>query len=146
MHEKFYASGEVEELCLGAYLGELSASLLRFRAPEANKIRLVSNLQRLKAPSRLAVPLGLIVNEFIVNSLKYAFDDGSGTIGIRLEESALRAVRLILWDDGKGLPQERQGGIGMQLISGFARQIGAAVEWQNAGGTRLSLTIQRQSG
>ena len=144
VHEKLYTSGEVEQLCLGTYLGELSASLLRFRVPEAGKVRLVSDLQRLQVSPQLAVPLGLIVNEFIVNSLKYAFDDGSGTIGIRLEESAPGIARLTLWDDGKGLPQERRDGVGMPLISGLAQQIGAAAEWEGEGGIRLSLTIPRE--
>jgi two-component sensor histidine kinase len=145
VHDKFYVSGEVERLCLGTYLAELGASLLRFRAPEAGKVRLVSDCRQLCVSARLAVPLGMIVNEFIVNSLQYAFDDGNGTIGIRLEESAPRVARLTLWDDGKGLPQERRSGVGMQLISGFARQIGAAMEWESKGGTLLILTIPCES-
>ena len=110
VHQKLYDSDEVAQLSLGAYLGELSASLLRFRAPEAGNVRLVVDVEEMQLEPRRALPLGLIVNEFIVNSLKHAFDHGNGTIGIRLKAGPPGTVRLTLWDDGKGLPQQRNGG------------------------------------
>ena len=51
-----------------------------------------------------------LVNEFIVNSLKYAFDHGDGTIGIRLDDRPPGTACLTLWDDGKGLPQGLRAG------------------------------------
>jgi two-component sensor histidine kinase len=141
VHEKLYGSGEVARLSLGSYLGDLAASLLRFRAPDGGKVRLVVDAREIPIEPRRALPLGLIVNEFIVNSLKYAFDHDAGVIGIRLEDVRAGTPRLTLWDDGKGLPQERSGGLGMQLISGFAQQIGATVEWNSDGGTRLTIAI-----
>ena len=146
VHQKLYDSGEVAQLSLGAYLGELSASLLRFRAPETGNVRLVVDVEEMQLEPRRALPLGLIVNEFIVNSLKHAFDHGNGTIGIRLKAGPPGTVRLTLWDDGKGFPQQRDGGLGMQLIEGFAQQIGAAVEWDSDHGTQLTLTLQREQG
>lgn len=128
---------------MGAYLGELSVSLLRFRAPEAGNVGLVIDVEDMQLEPPRALPLSLIVNEFIVNSLKHAFDHGDGTIGIRLKAGPPGTVRLTLWDDGQGLPQQRDGGLGMQLIEGFAQQIGAAVEWDSNRGTQLTLTLQR---
>jgi two-component sensor histidine kinase len=107
---------------------------------------LVVDVEDMQLEPRRALPLGLIVNEFIVNSLKHAFDHANGTIGIRLKAGSPGTVRLTLWDDGKGLPQQRDGGLGMQLIEGFAQQIGAAVEWDSDHGTRLTLTLQRGQG
>lgn len=141
VHEKLYGSGEMAPLSLGEYLGALGADLLRFRGPEAGKVRLVVDAEEMQIEPRRALPLGLIANEFIVNSLKYAFDSAEGAIGIHLEDNPTGTVRLTLWDDGKGLPQDRRDGLGMQLIGGFARQIGASLEWQSNGGTRLTLTF-----
>jgi two-component sensor histidine kinase/putative methionine-R-sulfoxide reductase with GAF domain len=140
VHDQLYGSVEMAPLSLASYLRALGASLLRFRAPEAGKTRLIVDAQEIQIEPRRALPLGLIVNEFIVNSLKHAFEGDEGTIGIRLEDSSAGA-RLILWDDGKGLPHDRRGGLGMQLIAGFAQQIGAALHWDTNGGTRLSVTI-----
>jgi two-component sensor histidine kinase len=145
VHEKLYGAGQVAQLSLGEYLGELADGLLRFRAPDAGKVRLVLEVHEIHIEPPRAVPLGLIVNEFIVNSLKHAFDHGEGTIGIRLEDRPLETARLTLWDDGKGLPQEPRGGLGMELIRGFAQQIGATVEWNSDGGAELRVTIPRAS-
>ncbi len=92
-----------------------------------------------------AVPLGIIATEFITNSFKYAFDGAPGTIGVRLE-AVVDKVRLTLWDDGKGLPEDRQTGTGMQLVTGFARQLHADVDWEGQGGTRVSLTFPASAG
>jgi two-component sensor histidine kinase len=53
---------------------------------------------------------------------------------------------LTLWDDGKGLPEDRQAGTGMQLVAGFARQLHADVDWASQGGTRLSVTFPISAG
>jgi anti-sigma regulatory factor (Ser/Thr protein kinase) len=56
-----------------------------------------------------AVPLGLILNEFVTNSLKYAFDGQGGIITVGVELLAEGRVRLRLSDNGKGLPLSPDG-------------------------------------
>ena len=141
VHDQLHAVGGVDRVDLGSYLGVLASSLLAFHAEQASAIRLVSEVQPVVVPSSIAVPLGIITTEFITNSFKYAFAAGGGTIGIRLEELAADEVRFTLWDDGKGLPETRQTGTGMQLVAGFASQLHAQVAWASQGGTRLSLTL-----
>ena len=97
------------------------------------RVRLVSDIERLEVASDTAVPFGLITSEFITNSLKYAFGDGPGVIGLRVEAAGsgpgAGEVRVTLWDDGRGLPAERSGGTGLGLIGGLARQVGASAAW-----------------
>lgn len=150
VHDKLYAAGGAERLDLGTYLSELMASLLQFHGEGARNVRLASEVGSLLVSPELAVPIGIIVTEFITNSLKYAFPDGRGLIGVRLEATPGTA-RLILWDDGKGLPEARPSGTGMQLIAGFARQIGAEAEWESDkwesdSGAKLSLTLPVGAG
>lgn len=143
IHDKIYSteSGH-DRTCLGTYLLELAASLLAFHGEEVTaRVRLASHIERLDVASDTAVPFGLIASEFITNSLKYAFGDGSGTIGLRVENTGARQGRVTLWDDGRGLPNERSGGTGIKLIEGFASQIGANVAWSGIGGTRLVLSL-----
>ncbi len=145
VHDRLYAAGGIDHLDLGPYLTELTASLLRFHGKEASGVRLVCELGSLSVPPELAVPVGIIVTEFITNSLKYAFGDEGGSIGIQLAQVASGTARLTLWDDGKGLPEARPTGTGMQLIAGFARQLGAEAERESDGGTRLGLTLPTAS-
>jgi two-component sensor histidine kinase len=143
LHDKLYLAGDVDRVDLGAYLGELAGTLLRFHAEEARRIRLVLEMRRMVVQPEQAAPLGLIVNEFITNSLKYAFEGPDGMIGLRLEPARGGELRVILWDDGRGLPAERSGGTGMRLVEGLARQLSARVEWSAAGrGTRLTLLFR----
>jgi len=142
LHDKLYLAGDVDRVDLGAYLGELAGTLLRFHAQEDMRVRLVLELRRLIVPPSQAAPVGLIVNEFITNSLKYAFDEHPGTIGLRLDPARGGTARLLLWDDGKGLPGDRSGVTGMRLIEGLVRQMSGRLDWVVGGqGTRLSLVL-----
>lgn len=79
-------------------------------------------------------------------ALKYAFEDGPGTVGLRIATLADGGVCVELWDDGKGLPPGRVtgGGTGMRLIANLARQLHSRLEWGagGGGGTRLQMNFQ----
>jgi two-component sensor histidine kinase len=141
VHDRLYATREVDRLDLGTYLGELAATLLRFHRGGATNIRLISDVGMVTVSPEVAVPLGIIVTEFMTNSLKYAFGGAGGSIGVRLEEIAPGRARLVLWDDGKGMADDKPSGTGLQLIAGFARQLGADVAWESDHGTKLELAL-----
>lgn len=142
LHDKLYLARDVDRVDLGAYLGELAGTLLRFHEEESRKVRLVLEMRRVIVPPEQAAPLGLIVNEFITNSLKHAVGEGGGAIGLRLEPARGGERRLILWDDGPGLPGNRSGGTGLRLIDGLARQLSARLDWSLSGsGTQLVLLL-----
>jgi two-component sensor histidine kinase len=158
LHDKLHLAGEVDRVDLGNYLGQLAAGLLRFHEGEAARIRLVLEVERgIIASVDAAAPLGLVVNEFVTNSLKHAFGDGPGTVGVRLGPTAgAGVVQLELWDDGRGLPSGRVaggdgasgGGTGMRMIGSLARQLGAAPEWsagEGGRGARLALPVHRSA-
>ena len=152
LHDKLHLAGEVDRLDLGDYLGQLVGGLLRFHEGEAARIQLILEVDRgIVTTPDAAAPLGLVVNEFVTNSLKHAFGTGPGTVGIRLGPDGGR-VGLELWDDGRGLPAgattvgQDTPGTGMRMIGNLARQLGAVPVW-GAGpggrGTRLALTFYR---
>ena len=56
-----------------------------------------------------AIPLGLIINELLTNSLKYAFDDAeSGKIGVQLFIDQQKELHLLIEDNGKGMTQKKE--------------------------------------
>jgi two-component sensor histidine kinase len=140
VYEKLYAAGEVERVDLGTYLGELGAGLLRLHAGEAPGVHLRTEVESLVVPVDKAVPLGLVANEFVTNSFKYAFRGEPGTIGLELARAGAGKARLRLWDDGRGMAREPEAaGTGLPLIEGFVRQIGGTAAWEVEGGTRLTI-------
>jgi two-component sensor histidine kinase len=140
VHEKLYASGKFDRVELASYLGELAASLLRFHRTDDEEIGFKSDLRPLTVPTDLAIPLGLIVTEFITNSVKHAFD-GGGTISIRLDSPRDGEGRIVLADNGHGLGNGPSPGTGLRLIAGLARQVGGEARWRTERGTELTITF-----
>jgi two-component sensor histidine kinase len=113
-------------------------------------VRLDVQMDDVEIGSDTAIPLGLILNEFTTNSMKYAFEgEGSHVKAvIRLEaEQRGERLRIMICDNGSGLPttakDSRPGsGTGMALIAGLSRQIGAKPDWSATEGTSLCLTFK----
>ena len=75
-----------------------------------------------------AIPCGLITNELVSNSLKYAFPDrAQGTITLRIQHVENGAVELEVSDDGVGLPQgmdfAKNDSLGVYLVQALTEQI-----------------------
>ena len=88
----------------------------------------------------VAAPLGLIINEFVTNSCKHAFNGAGGMINIEVACLAECRAVLQLSDNGVGLPVERKAPgnrQGMGLIGILSRQIGGEVAWLPGPGTRM---------
>lgn len=139
LHDKLHGTDRGGQLALGSYLEELCESLREFFDLDARGVRCVRRFSDVQAPADTALHLSLIVNEFISNSVEHAFPDRRGTITVALERVAPDRARLLLADDGVGLPENRDGGLGLQLIETLARQVVADLEWDTGNGTRAIL-------
>ena len=147
VHEKLHGDGSHDSLDFGDYLGELCSSLFSFHGESADRIHLDLRLDALRLDPNTALPLGLVVNEFVTNSLKYAFPQNSeGTVSVTLQRLEGERARLILADNGIGFGKGESAGtgIGMQLIPMLAAQAHAALEWGDGPGSRLTLTFLGQ--
>lgn len=145
LHEQLYVAGSTERLRLRPFVMQLVERLCHLHESEAGKVRLDFAIEKTEVAPDVAVPFGLIVNEFVTNSLKYAFDGKGGRIGICIDVAGSDRLQVRLSDDGKGLGEERSpkaagSGTGMKLIDGLARQIGAQPDWSGGtSGTTLRL-------
>ncbi len=99
---------------------------------------------KVEIPSSLASALGLITNELITNSVKYA----DGDIAVRLEKCAPATYSLSVEDRGPGLPAGfnplLSKGLGMKIISSLAKQIDAKLQTtsgEGGRGTRCTVTF-----
>ncbi len=104
---------------------------------------LVSNIE---LSTRIAVPLGLITNELITNSLKYAYiGRDTGKLGLGIAETA-EGVDVTFWDDGSGIDKNARvdSGLGQKLVEAFVQQLGGVLtRTSDRYGTRHSLAIPR---
>ena len=145
VHDKLYTAGEVDRVDLAAYLAELSRGLLKFHGQAAGNIRLSIELAPVCVTPETAIPLGLIINEFVTNSMKYAFDDQGGVVALELVTDDDNPAILTLSDNGRGFTDQASGGTGMRLINGLLAQLGTRANWYGEGGVRLVIELPREA-
>jgi len=135
--------GRVDAIRLKEYIQKLADFLALSYGPKEDRIRISTSLEDLILEIKMALPLGLILNELIINSFKYAYPEG--TRGeIRIE---LRAVdgrrRLTVSDDGVGKKpgsgSAEGGGFGSTLIEMLGGQIGAVIRLCPGPGTTIEI-------
>ena len=150
VHRHLYAHGELNTINMRIFLTDLCGPLFQAMGETGDeRIMLQIDAPELRMSSDQAVPLSLIVTEAVTNAIKYGFPSGrSGTIAIRLVEIG-DEVELDIHDDGIGVPAGRvetesgtRDGVGIQLIRGFARQLGATLAMQEGPGTRYVVRMK----
>ncbi|HPJ44372.1 MAG TPA: LytS/YhcK type 5TM receptor domain-containing protein, partial [Spirochaetota bacterium] len=88
IYENLYQSSDISSIELHLYIDGLADSLITTYSTGGGRISLVKDLDRCSIELKRAVPLGLLVNELITNSIKYAFNGtNEGTITVRLKNS-----------------------------------------------------------
>ncbi len=155
VHRRLYTSNDVEYVDMDAYLAGLVEELSRATlAPDpakehAAEPRIALHAEPIRVETDKAVPIGLMVNELVTNSLKYAYPDGEmGQVRVSLTRSAEDCrVRLVVEDDGIGYPgpdtAPRGSGMGAMIVKSMARTLGATVELDRTHkGTRFIVCME----
>ena len=144
LHRHLYAHGEVHTIDMREFLVELCGQLFQAMGERpGQRLQLHIDATELKMSSDQAVPLALIVTEAVSNAVKYAFPAGRhGSVSVRLSTDG-QTAELDVHDDGVGIPAGRveteagtRDGIGLQLIRGFSRQLGATLDVREGEGTQ----------
>ena len=154
LHRYLYSEGELQTLNMRSFLQELCSQLFQaIGEKQGRRIQLHIEAPEIEMATDQAVPLSLVVTEAVSNAIKYAFPGGrSGHVNVILSElgpeEGQGMGRLVIQDDGVGIPAGRaetetgvRDGLGIQLIRGFARQLGATLEVREAAGTCYTLTF-----
>lgn len=162
IHEELHEGEGTEKLNFSPYLKKLIDNLFQtYRLGDA-AISLKTELEEnIFFDMDIAVPLGLIVNELVSNSLKHAFPDGkNGEIRIRLsrnnESGCLKEEKgpegkstefnLTVSDNGKGIPEtinfENPETLGLQLVSILVNQLEGEIELKRENGTEFSMRFK----
>jgi len=104
------------------YLKALCANI----DPRRPQITIDTDLDPATIPLDRAVPVGLVVNELVTNSIKYAFgDDDDGVINVTFRLNAvIGEAELSVRDNGRGMGAVRPGSFGLRLVDNLARQLG----------------------
>lgn len=147
LHQKLYQSENLAFIEMKNYFQNLCENILD-SYDETERIEVVIDMKEVELDIDTAVPIGLIVNELLTNSLKYAFPNGKkGTIKLSLENLDEGNLNLKISDNGigKSLNLLAKGtGFGTQLVDLLTLQIDGKLEQEIHNGTTISLKFKRQ--
>lgn len=121
VHKKLYQSQNLSRVDLKDYISDLTNLIVSSHINDSDKISLVLELDSINVDLDTAVPCGLIINELISNSLKYAFpDDRKGIISVILKKMDDEIIELRITDNGIGIPDDfdymNKNTLGMHLF------------------------------
>jgi two-component sensor histidine kinase len=147
VHRRLYTSHDLKSVLLNQYLESLLEDLRR--SAEGNKMsRLTLKAEPVEIDPDRAVAIGIIVNELIMNAVKYAYPDGAGPIHVELKAEG-DDLLLRISDDGVGLnvkADPRSTGMGQRIVGAMAAKLEASVERDPAhSGTRVVVRFPRIS-
>ena len=121
MHEQLYQMGAETHVDLAVYVETVLENQRATQAGSGQERPIVLHAACDQWPAADAANLGLILVELVTNSLKY----GAGTIDVSLERAGQDVLRLIVEDEGTGLPASfdptASRGFGMRLVTGLLR-------------------------
>lgn len=148
IHESLYQSNSFTSVNFSNYLKKLVSNIVSSYTFESENIRLEQEIEEIALSLDIAIPLGLIINELITNSLKHAFKvKKNGKVGINLRKQN-NFVLLDLMDNGIGLGEgfkiENSQSLGLQLVSTLIEQLGAKyhITTKENEGTKFNISFQ----
>ena len=142
IHEKLYQSPNFTDINFKDYIDKLIFDIFYSYGIKIGTIESVLDIEDINLNIETAIPLGLIVNELVTNSVKYAFPKGEGIITIHLK-SLQDKMELTITDNGIGLPKDididNTETLGLQLVKSLVNQIEGKIELDQTHGTEFKI-------
>lgn len=149
IHQKLYQSDNLSMIDMSWYIYELITYIKECYSSEKN-INFILDTEKVYLDVAQAVPMGLIVNEAINNTVKYAFPKNTkGEVYVSLKNIEKNLYQLIISDDGIGLPEnfdiDETESLGMNLMRGLADQLDGTFSLENKNGLKIIVTFRKNT-
>lgn len=146
VHEKIYRSEDLTKVDFAQYIPSLTTHLFHTYNVNANNINLNLEAENVFLEIDSAIPCGLIINELVSNSLKYAFPNNQkGEISVRFTIQEQRKMVLIIEDNGVGIPEEfdieKSPSSGLKLVQALVKQLKGKMEIDRTQGIKFVITF-----
>ncbi|MFA4848837.1 MAG: PAS domain S-box protein [Methanoregula sp.] len=147
VHEHLYKGEDFSRIDLRDYIHSLGTTLFQSYKSADESIHLEQEIPEIEVDINIAIPLGLIINELITNSLKYAFKEKKdGVLSITATEDA-QFLNIIVGDNGSGMPKgitlENQTSLGLRLVNKLTGQLHGTVVIDSSEGTKFVFTFPK---
>jgi len=148
IHQKLYQSEDIQTIDMAVYIPEL-ITYLKESFAGSHKIDFKVKIDQINLDASIAIPLALIINEALTNSIKYAFPgDRPGVISIFLHQES-ESLRLELDDNGIGMDKkvinENSVSLGFQLIKGLTKEIHGDISIKIHNGVKITVLFKKHA-
>lgn len=149
VHESLYQSKTLSEVNFSEYIQNIARNLFHSYGRPEGGISLEFNLEEVFLNLDTSIPCGLIINEVVSNSLKYAFEGReNGVIKVEFSQLSDGKLKLIISDNGIGLPDnfdiENAESLGLQLVTTLVTQVSGDLVIDTSSGTQFSIVFKEQ--
>lgn len=149
IHESLYQTKDFNSINFYDYVTNLVQNLVHSYQLSNNRVRLNLEIAKVSLALDQAIPCGLILNELISNSLKYAYVnlEEEGEIRVVIQEEG-NQVRLEVEDFGQGLPVdfdiENSDSLGLSLVDSLVDQLDGELRCETNNGTKFYIIFEKQ--
>ncbi|OOG76720.1 hypothetical protein B0E43_06910 [Algoriphagus sp. A40] len=146
IHQKLYQNNAFGKIDMSVYIPEL-IQYLKDSFQVKQGIRFHLRVEKILLDISQAIPVGLILNEAVTNSIKYAFGTRkSNEIHVSFSYVSPETTQLLITDNGIGFPVEMQtnklDSLGLKLMRGLSEDIGGELEMDSVSGTTIKVTFK----
>ena len=148
IYQGLYTSENLDSVKISTYIEQLLHDL-RDAYVYDEKISILTDIEEISVTPKQSLPIGIIVNELVTNSLKYAYPDTTGgTIYVSVHRRGEDLITIQVRDDGQGLAsgtiEKSEYGFGLTLVDGYTTQFNGELDIgrHNDRGTEITVTIE----
>jgi len=146
IHEKLYQTEDVSRINFAEYIRSLTVHLFHTYRVNPNIVKMNTEVEEVYLSINKAIPCGLVINELVSNALKHAFPDSQkGEIQIKLYSNKQNRTKLVVSDDGIGLPEnlniQEPETLGLQLVNDLVKQIEGTIKLDRTEGTTFYISF-----
>lgn len=150
IHEELYKAVDISRIDFEQYIKNLTNYLYQSYISSSDNITFDIQTPSIFLDIETAIPLGLIINELVSNSLKYAFSSSKknkqNKIFLSIDKDSNELYKLIVSDNGVGIPNKidfrNTDSLGLQLIISLTEQIDGNIELDSSNGTKFIITFR----
>ncbi|MCF7948351.1 MAG: sensor histidine kinase [Spirochaetia bacterium] len=148
VHEKLFHNSALEEIDLSEYIHDLVHEIRQAYSSPSTKVECAISCEKLTPSIDFMIPLGLMINEIVSNSMKHAFNSvARPRIGVRIEKIDNLQLKLHIEDNGIGMqpkapPASRQkGSMGLLIIDTLIEQLQGSKQLVTDQGTHYTIIL-----
>jgi PAS domain S-box-containing protein len=145
IHEKLYISNKLSKIDFSGYVKSITSNLLQNPEVNPDLIKINVDVDEFSIGMETAVPMGLIINELVTNSIEHAFPQGEGNINLNLHKNGETFI-LTVRDNGLGLPEgldpKKVKTLGLSLVNSLVEQLNGSMEVEVEHGTTFKISFK----